>query len=105
MPIEGNTTYPNKETIPGRGMSPSLSEQTPGLENESKLNLDKVKDYAQRPYFWLRNRPTIALSILGGLVVVGVGTFFAIRAGRRQTRWEMLRDRTGDLYEWMRSKF
>lgn len=92
-----------------RGMSPSLSEQTPGLDSTSK-----VRGLAMRPVAYARERPAVVASILGGLVVIGIGTWLAMRA-RRPTRWELLRDygldlgssardRGIDLYDWLRSK-
>jgi hypothetical protein len=88
-----------------RGMSPSLTEQTPGLDATSK-----VRTYAMRPVSYARERPAVVASILGGLVVLGIGTWLAMRS-RRPTRLEMLRDhglalrdRGVDLYDWLRSQ-
>ena len=94
--------------IPGgerRGMSPSLTEQTPGLDATSR-----VRSYAMRPVSYARERPAVVLSIVGGLVVLGIGTWLAMRT-RRPTRLEMLRDhgvalrdKGVDLYDWLRSQ-
>jgi hypothetical protein len=93
------------EAQTGRGMSPSLSEQTPGLDATSR-----ARNLAMRPVSWARERPAIAFSILGGLAVIGIGTFLAMRS-RRPSRLEMLRDqgillrdKGADLYDWLRSK-
>jgi hypothetical protein len=94
----------------GRGISPSLSEQTPGMDRASR-----ARNMAMRPVSYARERPAIALSILGGLVVLGLGTWLALRS-RKPTRWEMLRDygvglgvglkhRGAGAYDWMRSRF
>lgn len=86
----------------GGGMSPSLREQTPGLDT-----LSRVRDYAMRPVSWARERPALSASIIGGLALIGIGTFLALRS-RRQSRWEMFSDelqsRAGDLYGWLRHK-
>jgi hypothetical protein len=92
-----------------RGMSPSLSEQTPGLDKTSR-----VRSLAMRPVSYARERPAVVASIVGGLVVLGIGTWLAMRS-RRPTRWQLLRDygidlgttardRGVDLFDWLRSK-
>ena len=87
------------------GMSPSLTEQTPGLDRTSR-----ARNLAMRPVSYARERPAVVLSILGGLVVLGLGTWLAVRS-RRPTRLELLRDKgiflrdKGiDLYDWLRSQ-
>jgi hypothetical protein len=88
-----------------RGMSPSLSEQTPGLDRTSR-----VRGLAMRPVSYARERPAVVLSIVGGLVVLGIGTWLAVRS-RRPSRLEMLRDqglllrdKGIDLIDWLRSR-
>ncbi len=84
------------------GMSPSLEEQTPGLDA-----LSRVRDLAMRPVSWMRERPALGASIIGGLALIGIGSFLAFRS-RRQSRWEMFADelqgRAEELYGWLRSK-
>ncbi len=87
------------------GMSPSLTEQTPGLDRTSR-----VRNLAMRPVSYARERPAVAVSIIGGLIVLGIGTWLALRQ-RRPTRWQMMRDygvavkdRGVDAYDWLRSK-
>ena len=75
--VPGNTVYE------ARGMSPPLSEQTPGLDKTSRL-----RNMAMRPVSYARERPGVTLSILGGIIVLGIGTYLALRP-RRPTRWEM----------------
>jgi hypothetical protein len=83
-------------------MSPSLSELTPGLDRTSR-----VRNLAMRPVSWVREQPALAASILGGLAVIGLGTWLAFRS-RRMSRFEQLLDdvKCGatDAYGWLRSK-
>lgn len=55
-------------------MSPSLTEQTPGLDK-----LQGLRDVAMRPVAYVRERPVMALSVLGGLVALGLGAWLAYR--------------------------
>jgi len=85
-----------------RGMSPSLSNQTPGLDPERE-----VRDIAMRQWTWAKENPGIALGILGGLFAIGLGSWLILRS-RRPTRYEMFRDlmadKGSDLRDWFRSK-
>lgn len=95
----------NHTAASGRGMSPSLTEQTPGLDSTSR-----VRNLAMRPVSYARERPAVVLSIVGGLVVLGIGTWLAMRS-RKPTRLQMLRDKGiflrdkgVDLVDWLRSQ-
>ncbi len=81
-----------------RGMSPSLGEQTPGMDATRE-----VRDIAMRQWAWARENKGITISLMGGLVAIGFGTWLILRA-RRPTRLEMLRDKGSDLADWIRSK-
>jgi hypothetical protein len=89
---------PGNSSFDDRGMSPSLTDQTPGLDKTSRL-----RGAVMRPVSYARERPAIVLSIVGGLVVLGIGTWLALRT-RRPTRWQMMKDYGTDAYEWVRSK-
>jgi hypothetical protein len=91
MPIEYNETT-------GRGMSPPLSAQTPGLDETRQL-----RDMAMRQITRIRENKAYAIGMAGGLVVVALGAWLMFR--HRPTRLERMRDRGGDLVDWMRSKF
>jgi hypothetical protein len=82
----------------GGGMSPSLSDQTPGLDPTSR-----ARSLALRPVSWARERPAIALSILGGLCAIGLGTWLMLRT-RRTSRLEDLRGRAEEMVGWLRAK-
>ena len=101
-PLSSPHAVPGNSAYEGRGMSPSLSEQTPGMDKTSR-----IRNMAMRPVSYVRERPGISLSILGGLIVLGIGTYLALRP-RRRTRWEMMMDYARgygtDAYDWMRSK-
>jgi hypothetical protein len=99
--LESATGYraaQNVDMREGQGPSPSLSEQTPGLDRTAR-----ARDLAMRPISWARERPAMLVSLVGGLMVIGIGTWLAVRS-RRPSRLEMLRDRGVDLYDWLRSK-
>jgi hypothetical protein len=88
-----------------RGMSPPLSEQTPGLDRTRR-----VRNVAMRPVSYARERPAVVMSIVGGLVVLGIGTWLAMRS-RRPSRMELLRDKGvylrdkgSELIDWLRSQ-
>jgi hypothetical protein len=90
----------------GRGMSASLTDQTPGLDPQARL-----RNMAMRPVSYARERPAIVLSIVGGMIVLGIGTWLALRS-RRPTRWDlvkgygrMAKDHGVDALDWVRSKF
>ena len=101
--LQSNTTLPGMGTPGsyGGGMSPSLSDQTPGLDR-----MARVRDAAMRPVGWARERPAITASVLGGIVLIGIGTYLALRS--RRSRWEMMSDelqcRAEELYGWVKSK-
>jgi hypothetical protein len=81
-----------------RGMSPSLKNQTPGMDATRS-----ARDEAMRQVAWLRENRAIVGGIVGGLVAIGLGTWLVLRA-RRPTRMEMLRDRGQDILDWLRGK-
>jgi hypothetical protein len=54
--------------------TPSLSEQTPGLDRGRS-----VRTLALRAKAAARARPRAMLGILGGLLLIGVGAFLALR--------------------------
>jgi hypothetical protein len=86
------------DTNTPRGMSPSLAEQTPGMDATRE-----VRDVAMRQWAWARENKGIALGLIGGLAAIGIGTWLIVRS-RRPTRLEMLRDRGSDIADWIRSK-
>jgi hypothetical protein len=89
----------NEESVHvGGGMSPSLEEQTPGLEPTSR-----VRNLAMRPVAWVRERPDIAIAIFGGLAAVGLGTWLALR-NRRVSRIDQIKSRAEDMVGWLRSR-
>jgi len=104
--LQSNTTLPGVGTpaasYAGHGMSPSLSEQTPGLDRVSR-----VRNLAMRPVSWAREKPALAASIIGGLAVIGLGTWLALRT-RSVSRYErlnrLLRRRAGRAYGWVRQQ-
>ena len=104
--LQSNTTLPGvgtpAGTYAGHGMSPSLSEQTPGLDRTAR-----VRNLAMRPVSWVREQPALAASILGGLAVIGLGTWLAFRS-RRMSRFEQftagVKCGATDAYDWLRSR-
>jgi hypothetical protein len=54
--------------------TPSLSGQTPGLDRGRR-----ARDLAIRAGTAVRARPRTFMGILGGLVLIGVGAFLALR--------------------------
>jgi hypothetical protein len=104
--LQAHTTLPGvgtpAGTYAGQGMSPSLSEQTPGLDRTRR-----VRDLAMRPVSWAREQPALAASILGGLALIGLGTLLAFtlrRPSRYQRLNRLVRRRAGDAYGWMRAR-
>ncbi len=81
-----------------RTMSPSLTEQTPGLDRNAQL-----RDMAMREMTWMRENRAMLLGIVGGLAAIGLGTWLVLRS-RRPTRLEMLRSRGEDLLDWLRER-
>jgi MYXO-CTERM domain-containing protein len=57
--------------------SPPLSEQTPGLDRDRRL-----RALALRTKTAVASRPRTFLGVLGGLVLIGVGAFLALRRRR-----------------------
>jgi hypothetical protein len=97
--LQTNITSPPGSTRTTQGgMSPSLSDQTPGLDTSSR-----ARNLAMRPVSWARERPEMAISIIGGLIVIGIGTWLAVRS-RRVSRLEAIKCKAEDLYGWLRSK-
>ncbi len=96
MPMDYTTDLSQSPTT--RGMSPSLTDQTPGLDAERG-----VRDFAMRRWSWVKENQAIALGILGGLCAIGLGTWLIVRS-REPTRLEMLRDKGSDLADWIRAK-
>jgi hypothetical protein len=76
-----------------------LSQQTPGLDPTQR-----VKNIAMRPVSWARERPDLAAAIIGGIAVVSIGAFFAIRASRK-SRFDELMCYVEDMYGKVRSRF
>jgi hypothetical protein len=56
----------------------SLAAQTPGLDRSRPL-----RDAGVRLASWMRERPGMLASILGGIFVAGVGTALAVKTGKR----------------------
>ncbi len=81
-----------------RGMSPSLKNQTPGMDVTRA-----ARDEAMRKMAWVRENRNLVGGIVGGLVAIGLGTWLILRA-RRPTRMEMLKSRGMDVLDWMRGK-
>ena len=54
--------------------TPSLSEQTPGLETGRR-----IKSLALRAKAIASSRPRSFMGILGGLLVIGIGAFLTLR--------------------------
>jgi hypothetical protein len=81
-----------------RTMSPSLTEQTPGLDKTAPL-----RDRAMREVAWMRENRAVLSGIVGGLVAIGLGTWLVLRA-RRPTRMDILRARGLDAYGWVRDR-
>lgn len=81
-----------------RGMSPSLKNQTPGMDATRA-----ARDEAMRKMAWLRENRNVVGGIVGGLVAIGLGTWLVLRA-RRPTRMEMLKNRGMDVLDWLRSR-
>jgi hypothetical protein len=86
----------------GGGMSPSLTDQTPGLDRASR-----ARNLAMRPVSFVREQPALAASVIGGLIVIGLGTWLALRS-RRTSRLERIADDircyADEAYGWLRSK-
>src|SRR5262249_33921558 len=83
---------------PSRTMSPSLTEQTPGLDRTASL-----RDAAMRELTRLREHRALLGGIVGGLMAISLGTWLVLRA-RRPTRLELLRARGEDIYGWLRDR-
>ncbi len=96
MPMDYTTDLSQSPTT--RGMSPSLTNQTPGLDAGRE-----ARDFALRQWSWLKENQGLTLGILGGLCAIGIGTWLLVRS-RQPTRLEMLRDKGSDLVDWIRAK-
>jgi hypothetical protein len=94
MPMD----YTNEVNTRTKGMSPSLTNQTPGMDAERE-----VRDIAMRQLSWLRENRGFALGLLGGICAIGLGAWLIVRA-RRPSRMDMLRAKGSDLADWFRSK-
>lgn len=90
MPIDLDTT--------ARGMSPSLAQQTPGLDTARP-----IRDLVIRETSWFRENKGLALSVLGGIAAMGLGTWLVLRR-REPTRMELAREKGAELFEWLRAK-
>jgi hypothetical protein len=97
-PSDLHSSYDANVRATAGGMAPPLSEQTPGLDVTSR-----VRTLAMRPVSWARERPDIAVSILGGLAVLGIGTWLAMRS-RRMSRLDEIKCKAEEMYGWLRSK-
>jgi len=81
-----------------RGESPSLTDQTPGLDK-----LAPIRDAAMRQVTWVRENRAMVLSIFGGLAAIGLGAWLVLRS-RRPSKMELLRSRGEELVDWLRDK-
>jgi hypothetical protein len=92
------------ERNPARGMSPSLSSQTPGMDIDRT-----VREFAMRQWTRLRENRAFAVGLLGGIGFIALGSWLAVAFGRRRrSRYAIVRDsiydKGLDLRDWFRSK-
>jgi hypothetical protein len=97
-PSDLQSSFDANARMTGGGMSPPLADQTPGLDTTAR-----VRNLAMRPVSWARERPDIAFSILGGIAVIGIGTWLAMRS-RKMSRLEQIQCKAEEMYGWLRSK-